>query len=115
MQVQLSPKAAEEESFRNSEWGPEANEAIIKEVYNFNTPHGKLGEFIDKTPKDRISRVFLEDKLFETWHHLRTVLIGDGIFFVTMLFASRFRWHTNVLIDIDVVFFHSVPNDPCYV
>ncbi|KAF9370188.1 hypothetical protein CPC16_003879, partial [Podila verticillata] len=78
VQVQLSPKAAEEESFRNSEWGPEANEAFIKEVYNFNTPHGKLGEFIDQTPSDRISRVFLEDKLFETWHHRRTVLIGDG-------------------------------------
>ncbi|KAF8947203.1 hypothetical protein BGZ52_008111, partial [Haplosporangium bisporale] len=76
--VQLSPKAAEEESFRNSEWGPEANEAFIKEVYNFNTPHGKLGEFIDQTPSDCISRVFLEDKLFETWHHRRTVLIGDG-------------------------------------
>ncbi|KAF9295515.1 hypothetical protein BGZ74_010776 [Mortierella antarctica] len=78
VQVQLSPKAAEDESFRNSEWGPEANEAIIKDVYDFNTPHGKLGEFIDKTPKDRISRVFLEDKLFSTWHHRRTVLIGDA-------------------------------------
>ncbi|KAF9308742.1 hypothetical protein BG003_010676, partial [Podila horticola] len=77
VQVQLSPKAAEEESFRNSEWGPEANDAIIKDVYNFSTPHGKLGEFIDQTPKDRISRVFLEDKLFETWNHRRTVLIGD--------------------------------------
>ncbi|KAF9314432.1 hypothetical protein BG006_003939, partial [Podila minutissima] len=78
VQVQLSPRAAEDESFRNSEWGPEANEAIIKDVYNFNTPHGKLGEFIDQTPKDRISRVFLEDKLFSTWHHRRTVLIGDA-------------------------------------
>ncbi|KAG0334335.1 hypothetical protein BG000_008405 [Podila horticola] len=78
VQVQLSANAAEDASFRNSEWGPEANNAIIKDVYDFNTPYGKLGEFIDQTPKDRISRVFLEDKLFETWNHRRTVLIGDG-------------------------------------
>ncbi|KAG0345362.1 hypothetical protein BG004_003777 [Podila humilis] len=78
VQVQLSPKAAEDESFRNSEWGPESNESMIKDVYEFKTPVGKLGEMIDHTPKERISRVFLEDKLFETWHHRRTVLIGDA-------------------------------------
>jgi len=51
---------------------------MIKEVYDFVTPFGRLGEFIDATPKDRISKVFLEEKLFETWYHGRTVLIGDG-------------------------------------
>ncbi|KAG0022215.1 hypothetical protein BGZ81_008628 [Podila clonocystis] len=78
VQVHLSANAAEDASFRNSEWGPETNNAIIKDVHNFNTPYGKLGELIDQTPEDRISRVFLEDKLFETWNHRRTVLIGDG-------------------------------------
>ena len=51
---------------------------MIKEIYDFATPYGPLGQFIDKTPTDRITRVFLEEKMFETWHHGRVVLIGDG-------------------------------------
>ncbi|KAI1293403.1 hypothetical protein EDD11_008426 [Mortierella claussenii] len=30
------------------------------------------------TPKDLISKVYVEEKMFETWYHGRTVLIGDG-------------------------------------
>ncbi|KAG0339064.1 hypothetical protein BG000_002913 [Podila horticola] len=67
-QVQLDRDTSQNESFRNSEWGPETNEAFIREVYNGATPYGILGDLIDQTPKDRISRVFLEDKLFETWY-----------------------------------------------
>ncbi|KAF9208688.1 hypothetical protein BGZ59_010488 [Podila verticillata] len=76
---QLDSRAADEESFRNSEWTPEANEAIIRDAANFKTPHGTICCLIEQTPKELISRVFLEDKLFETWHHGRTVLIGDGV------------------------------------
>ncbi|KAG0093805.1 hypothetical protein BGZ92_001550 [Podila epicladia] len=75
---QLDTRAADEESFRSSEWGPEVNEALIREVSNFKTIHGDLGSLIGQTPKDKISRVFLEDKMFETWYHGRVVLIGDG-------------------------------------
>ncbi|KAI9237904.1 MAG: hypothetical protein BYD32DRAFT_436205 [Podila humilis] len=75
---QLDSRAADEESFRNSEWTPEANEAIIRDAANFKTPHGTICCLIEQTPKELISRVFLEDKLFETWHHGRTVLIGDA-------------------------------------
>lgn len=74
-----SPEDAEDELLRNSEWGPESNEAMIKEVRDFQVPiGGTLGDLIDATPKDAISRVFLEDKIFETWNHGRTVLIGDA-------------------------------------
>ncbi|KAG0027872.1 hypothetical protein BGZ82_008725 [Podila clonocystis] len=75
---QLDPRAADEESFRNSEWTSEANEAMIRDAQDFKTPHGTIGSLIKQTPKDYISRVFLEDKLFEKWHHGRVVLIGDG-------------------------------------
>lgn len=78
-QVQLDRDTSQNESFRNSEWGPETNEAFIKEVYHGATPYGLLGDLIDQTPKDKISRVFLEDKLFETWYSGRVVLIGDGM------------------------------------
>jgi len=33
---------------------------------------------IDNTPKEVISKVMLEDKMFETWHSDRVVLLGDG-------------------------------------
>ncbi|KAG0339065.1 hypothetical protein BG000_002914 [Podila horticola] len=75
---QLDTRAADEESFRSSEWGPEVNEALIREVSDFKTVHGDLGSLIAQTPKDKISRVFLEDKMFETWFTGRVVLIGDG-------------------------------------
>ncbi|GJJ74645.1 hypothetical protein EMPS_07003 [Entomortierella parvispora] len=65
--------------FRNSEWGPESNAEMIAECKDFKLPIGTtLGDLIDQTPKDKISRVFLEEKLFETWSHNRTVLIGDA-------------------------------------
>ncbi|KAF9347901.1 hypothetical protein BGX26_000659 [Mortierella sp. AD094] len=75
---QLGSAESEDERFRNSEWGPDSNEAMIKEVRDFRVPTGTLGDLIDATPKESISRVFLEDKLFETWNHGRTVLIGDA-------------------------------------
>ncbi|KAF9134470.1 hypothetical protein BGW39_006930 [Mortierella sp. 14UC] len=73
-------KEATEHKFRNSEWGPETSEAMIKEVRDFRIPFGNntLGDLIDATPRESISRVFLEDKLFDTWNHGRTVLIGDA-------------------------------------
>ncbi|KAG0027871.1 hypothetical protein BGZ82_008724 [Podila clonocystis] len=75
---QLDTRAADEESFRSSEWGPEVNEGLIREVSDFKTIHGDLGSLIEQTPKDKISRVFLEDKMFESWYYGRVVLIGDG-------------------------------------
>ncbi|KAG0029858.1 hypothetical protein BGZ81_003348 [Podila clonocystis] len=59
-------------SFRNSDWGPEAAEAMCKQVRNFRVPSGKhgrastLGEFIDRTPKHLIGKVMLEEKMSPT-------------------------------------------------
>ncbi|KAG0280765.1 hypothetical protein BGZ95_008791 [Linnemannia exigua] len=70
---------ATERKFRNSEWGGDSSDPMIKEVRDFPIPFGgTLGDLIDATPRDNISQVFLEDKLFDTWHHGRTVLIGDA-------------------------------------
>lgn len=78
--VQVKDKTeAKEQRFMNSEWGPEANEKLIEIVRDFPvTFGGKLGEIIDSTPKNGISKVMLEEKLFETWYHGGIVLIGDG-------------------------------------
>jgi len=39
---------------------------------------GTMGEIIDATPPELISKVFLEHKMFKTWYHGRSVLIGDS-------------------------------------
>lgn len=72
------------DAFRNSEWGPEAAEAMCKQVRHFKIPGGKdgrvltMGDLIDRTPKHLICKVMLEEKLFNTWYGGRTVLLGDG-------------------------------------
>jgi len=75
----LDKEIAKDMMFRNSEWGPESNQAMIDELYNFPTIHGgKLGDLIDATDKDMVSKIYIEEKMFQTWHYGRTVLIGDG-------------------------------------
>ncbi|KAF9287647.1 hypothetical protein BGZ68_001506 [Mortierella alpina] len=67
-----SQDESKEQLFRNSEWGPEANSAMLKEFYDFPCPYGgKMGDMFDATPSDLISKVYLEEKLFETWYHGR--------------------------------------------
>ncbi|KAG0338370.1 hypothetical protein BG004_007256, partial [Podila humilis] len=77
------------DSFRNTTWGPESAQTMCKEVGDFVLPSfaqietdqgtkgWKVKDLIDQTPKDRISKVMLEEKLFETWYAGRTVLLGD--------------------------------------
>ncbi|KAF9203844.1 hypothetical protein BGZ59_001405, partial [Podila verticillata] len=66
----------------NSDWGPASVEEMCKAVYNFAIPGGNglqvLGNLNDKSPKLLISKIMMEEKLFHTWYHQRTVLIGDG-------------------------------------
>ncbi|KAG9319353.1 hypothetical protein KVV02_005621, partial [Mortierella alpina] len=69
-----------EAMFRNSEWGPESNEFMVTQVSHHKIPFGgTFGDLIKATPKNLISRVFLEEKCFETWNHQRTALLGDGM------------------------------------
>ena len=68
---------------RDTNWGPEAAMAMSKEVCDFPVPIGDgklktIGDLIDLTPVDLISKVVLEEKVFKTWYSGRTVLIGDG-------------------------------------
>ncbi|KAF9396816.1 hypothetical protein BGX21_009395 [Mortierella sp. AD011] len=79
LSIQLMAEEAKEQQFRNSEWGPEANETMIKEFQDMPSPWGgTMGDLIEDTPKHLISKVYLEEKVFKTWYHGRSVLIGDG-------------------------------------
>ncbi|KAG0203750.1 hypothetical protein BGX33_008920 [Mortierella sp. NVP41] len=73
----------ENDSFRNSEWGPEAAAAMCEQVSQFPIVSGgeknlTLGDLINWTPTELISKVMLEEKIFKTWSHCRTVLMGDA-------------------------------------
>ncbi|KAG0277992.1 hypothetical protein BGZ95_004930 [Linnemannia exigua] len=69
----------ENDTFRASDWGPESAHMLCNEIRDYKIPiGGTLGDLIDNTPKENIAKVLLEEKLFETWYHGRTVLIGDA-------------------------------------
>ncbi|KAF9348199.1 hypothetical protein BGX26_000374, partial [Mortierella sp. AD094] len=78
--IVIQLKAEEkDETFRNSEWGPESVDSMIAQVADHKVPFGcTLGDLIQDTPKELISKVYLEEKLFETWNHGRIALIGDA-------------------------------------
>ncbi|KAG0094405.1 hypothetical protein BGZ93_007252 [Podila epicladia] len=72
-----------DDKFCNPDWGPEATEAMCNEVRAYKVPgkDGKvqtLGDYIDRTPKELIVKVKLEEKVFDTWYCNRTVLLGDA-------------------------------------
>ncbi|KAF9119455.1 hypothetical protein BGW39_000286 [Mortierella sp. 14UC] len=78
--------AAIEQRFRNSEnseWGAYPAQAMCDETRDFpvQLSDGKertLGDLYDRTPPHLISKVMLEEKVFETWYSGRTVLLGDA-------------------------------------
>ena len=75
-----------EQRFRNSEnseWGDYPAQTMCEETqyYPIELLDGKkrtLGDLYDQTPKEFISKVMLEEKVFTTWHYRRYVLLGDG-------------------------------------
>ncbi|KAG0217018.1 hypothetical protein B0O80DRAFT_500814 [Mortierella sp. GBAus27b] len=76
---QLNQAQAKELPFRNSDSTPESNGAMLKEFRDLPCPWGgTMGEIFDATSPTLISKVFLGEKLFKTWYHGRTVLIGDA-------------------------------------
>ncbi|KAG0203790.1 hypothetical protein BGX33_008897 [Mortierella sp. NVP41] len=81
----ITSKAAQEQRFRNSdnsEWGPYAAQSMCDETRDFPIPIGTgsmtLGDLYNCTPKELISKVMLEEKVFKTWYSGRTVLLGDA-------------------------------------
>ncbi|KAG0369737.1 hypothetical protein BGX24_002306 [Mortierella sp. AD032] len=81
-----SIKEATEQRFRaseNSGWGTYPPQSLCDETRDFpvqlnDGTHRTLGTLYDLTPKDLISMVVLEEKVFDTWYSGRTVLLGDA-------------------------------------
>ncbi|KAF9431987.1 hypothetical protein BGZ76_011446 [Entomortierella beljakovae] len=79
LSIQFTSEETKDKRFKNSEWGPESNEEMMKDFQDFPSPFGgKMKDIFDDTPKELISKVYLEEKVFETWCYGRTVLIGDA-------------------------------------
>ncbi|KAF9370511.1 hypothetical protein BGX21_005500, partial [Mortierella sp. AD011] len=78
VQIQIPENKAKDLHFRNSEWGPESVEEMLGQFQDFPCAFGgTMKEIMNATPKDLISKVFLEQKVFQTWYNGRSVLIGD--------------------------------------
>lgn len=65
--------------FRSTSWDSQDSQDVLKACMDFKTVYGvPLVELFKETPVDGISMVFLEEKLFKTWHFGRIGLMGDG-------------------------------------
>ncbi|KAG0238740.1 hypothetical protein BGW42_002606 [Actinomortierella wolfii] len=74
-----SMKTRNDERFRNNEWGSEGAMTMAEKVHNLPTPFGPtVGDLVNNTPTEYISKVMLEEKLYTTWTHGRTALMGDA-------------------------------------
>jgi hypothetical protein len=76
--IQLGITEVADEQFKTSDWVPQQNKKMMDSIRDFKTPYGILGDLFDATPLDRVSKVYFEDMLFDTWNNGRTILIGDG-------------------------------------
>ncbi|KAF9125527.1 hypothetical protein BGW39_007327 [Mortierella sp. 14UC] len=76
--IQLGIADVADEQFKSADWVPQHNQKMMDSIRHFKTPYGTLGDLFDATPAERVSKVYFEDMLFETWNHCRTVLIGDA-------------------------------------
>ncbi|KAF9119775.1 hypothetical protein BGW39_011920 [Mortierella sp. 14UC] len=93
LQYLTTETSKENDAFKNSEWGPGVAQTMCDEVRDFPIVSGgdkqlTLGDLFEWTPKDMISKVMLEEKVFKTWHGCRTVLLGDACHKVTLKVES---------------------------
>ncbi|KAG0332701.1 hypothetical protein BG000_009811 [Podila horticola] len=66
-------------NFRQSEFGPEAVDAVCGLIQDLKTPFGDtLGDLIGQSQRDNITKVMIEEKHYKTWFYGRTALIGEA-------------------------------------
>ncbi|KAF8965993.1 hypothetical protein BGZ46_000469 [Entomortierella lignicola] len=65
--IQLTETDVRHLKSQDAEWSPEANDATLSKYTDFPCPlGGTMGDIFDATPKDLISKAFLEEKIFKT-------------------------------------------------
>ncbi|KAG0011230.1 hypothetical protein BGZ80_000835, partial [Entomortierella chlamydospora] len=80
MWVQLdSAKYAQIEDTEDVELGVENTEPIVEWFRDMPCPYGgTMGNLVNSTSEDLKSKMYIEEKLFNTWYHGRVVLLGDA-------------------------------------
>ncbi|KAF9107773.1 hypothetical protein BGX27_008620 [Mortierella sp. AM989] len=74
---------------QNRGWYPETAVEICEDVRSFKCPYGgSVMDLIEATPKDLVSKVLLEEKVFRTWYSGRVVLIGDACHKIVPFFGQ---------------------------
>ncbi|KAI1299051.1 hypothetical protein EDD11_006565 [Mortierella claussenii] len=62
----------------NSPYFPKVWPEDVRDFPVYCGDYTAMGDLIDLTPTDLMSKVMLEEKFFETWYDGRTVLVGDA-------------------------------------
>lgn len=84
---QQTSKAVEKQRTNNEnnvEWDVSPAQTMCDETRDFQVPidiEGRkltMGDLYELTPMEFVSKVMLEEKVFDTWHSGRAVLLGDG-------------------------------------
>ncbi|KAF9435169.1 hypothetical protein BGZ76_006774 [Entomortierella beljakovae] len=77
--TQLSREEIKTLESRGSGWSADSSESTTKPFRDFPNPiGGTMGEMFDATPTELMSKVYIEEKVFKTWYHGHTVLVGDA-------------------------------------
>ncbi|KAF9162645.1 hypothetical protein BGX21_001293 [Mortierella sp. AD011] len=104
--VQLQSQSfVQSDAFKNSEWGSESGGSIQEDWRAFKLPLGPdnsyitIGDLINSTESDNVTKIMLEEKLYTTWHHDRTVLMGDAIKVEMQMLPNAGRGTVNAMLD----------------
>ncbi|KAF8936907.1 hypothetical protein BGZ58_003550 [Dissophora ornata] len=75
----VTPEGRNDANFKQSEFGPEAIDAACVLIEDLEIPWGgTMADLIASTQRDYIKKLMVEEKHYKTWHHGRTVLIGEA-------------------------------------
>ncbi|KAF9087107.1 hypothetical protein BGX27_003011 [Mortierella sp. AM989] len=105
--VQLQSNSfVQSDAHENSDWGSESSGSIHEDWRSFKLPLGvdgsriTIGDLIDATDKENVTKVMLEEKLYTTWYHCRTVLMGDACH---KMLPSGGRGAVNAMLDAVII------------
>ncbi|KAF9151026.1 hypothetical protein BG015_007152 [Linnemannia schmuckeri] len=75
----LKPEDGDNTNFKQSEFGPEAIDAVCGLIQDLEIPWGgTMADLIECTQRDHMTKIMVEEKQFKTWHYGRVALIGEG-------------------------------------
>ncbi|KAF9926265.1 hypothetical protein FBU30_004125 [Linnemannia zychae] len=81
---------AVERNFRFSEWDPDSAKNMCDKVRHLPCPYGgTLGDILDETPKEVISKVMLEDKMLPFGGQGATMAIQSAVTLANLLFDMK--------------------------